>query len=274
MIASPDNPRLTPLLRALTGIEVLVLFGAGVGLFFFPDSTRPLWPWTPAPFGAAFLGAIYLTSLVTVSIMLWSGRWSPARIVLPALFVFTIIVLAISLISLDRLDLGRWSTYLIWLPLYAILPLNAAYHIWLYRRLKPADSIPTPPLWRAYLLAGAALVGLYSIGMILAPTAATAFWPWKIDDFHSQMYSATFLTGAVLTFMVSRTASRIEWITAALAPGMLAFFSLAGLLIVDASARRTDWTQAGTWLWVALFVAILISSLVMLARARRMRAAA
>ena len=46
------------------------------------------------------------------------------------------------------------------------------------------------------------------------------------------------------------------------------------VLIVDASTRRTDWTQAGTWLWVALFVAILISSLVMLARARRMRAAA
>jgi len=274
MVASSTNPRLTLLLRTLTGIEVLVLFAAGVGMYFFPDSTRPLWPWTPAPFNTAFLGAIYLASLVTVFLMAASGRWSPARIVLPSLLVFTVIVLAVSLLYLNQLDLNRWSTWLIWLPLYVILPLNAAYHIWLYRRQPPAESISTPSVWRAYLLGASALVGLYGIGTIIAPATLTAFWPWKIDDFHGRMYSAVFVTGAVLIFTVSRTASRAEWITMALAQGVLALFSIAGLLIVDASARRVDWTQAGAWLWVALFAAALIVSLGMLLRARRMRASA
>jgi len=274
MIASPANPRLTMLLRTLTGIEVLVLFAAGVGLFFFPDNTRPLWPWTPAPFNTAFLGAIYLASLAAVFSMFTSGRWSPARIVLPALLVFTVIVLAVSLLYLNQLDLNRWSTYLIWLPLYVILPLSAAYHIQLYRRQSPADPTPTPSAWRAYLLGVSVVVGLYGIGMIIAPATLTAFWPWKIDEFHGRMYSAVFATGAVLAFMVSRAASRAEWITMAFAQGVLAFFSIAGLLIVDASARRVDWTQAGAWLWATIFVVALLASFGMLLRARRMRASA
>src|SRR3990172_2391118 len=79
MDALDRNLGLTPLLRAVTFIEVIVLFGAGFGLFFLPDLARELWPWPPAPFNTRFLGSIYLTALLPVAVMLIAGRWAPAR---------------------------------------------------------------------------------------------------------------------------------------------------------------------------------------------------
>jgi hypothetical protein len=270
---APDrNPRLAPLLRAVTFVEVIVLFGAGFGLFFLPDLARELWPWPPAPFNTRFLGAIYLASLVTVAMMLATSRWAPARIILPALLAFTAIVLAVSLLNLDYFDLTRWSNW-IWFPLYVVLPINAAYHMWLYRRLPPADPVPTPATWRVYLLGVTIGVGLYGVGLLIAPEALAAFWPWQIDAFHGRMYSAAFITGAVLAWLISRAAAPVEFLTAALAEGVLSFFAIAGLLLVDAQVRRVDWSSPGTWLWVGAFAVMLVASIGMLLRVRGMREA-
>ena len=59
-----SDPRVTTLLLAVTGIEVLVLFGAGVGLLVQPAVIGSIWPWPLTPFNAAFLGAVYSASLV------------------------------------------------------------------------------------------------------------------------------------------------------------------------------------------------------------------
>ena len=108
-----DNPTISSLLRTLTLLEALVLAGAGGGLFFLPESIAALWPWPLSPFNARFLGAIYLSALAAIGLMFAAGRWSPARAVLPTIFIFTAIVLAVSLARLGRLDLhapGAWAT--------------------------------------------------------------------------------------------------------------------------------------------------------------------
>ena len=268
---TPDrNPSLTPLLRVVTFIEVLVLFGAGFGLFFLPDLARELWPWTPAPFNMRFLGSIYLTALVPVAIMLIAGRWAPARGVLPAIFIFTTIVLFVSVFNFYLLDFQRWGTYL-WFVLYIILPINSAYHMGLYRRLPPADPIPTPPAWRAYLLGVTIVLGLYSVALLIAPETFTAFWPWKIDAFHGRMYSAVFASGAAGAWAAARVAARIEFFTAGITQATFGLFSILGLVLVDAAVHRVDWSSPGTWLWVGAFAVMLVASIGMLARVRRMR---
>jgi len=137
------HPRLTPLLRSFTLVELAVLIAAGFALLILPDLARDQWPWTPAPFNTAFLGAIYTTSLVPVAAMLVGSR-APLRVVLPMLAVFTAIVLIVSLFYLEQFQLDRWSNW-VWFPLYVLLPINASYHIWLYRRMSPVSLTPTPP---------------------------------------------------------------------------------------------------------------------------------
>ena len=99
-----ENPSITPFLRAFTLAETLVLVGAGFGLFLFPEITRAQWPWQIAPFNTRFLGAIYLGAMIPIGYMYRSGRWSPTRPVLRAIFTFTFTVLVVSLFYINQFD--------------------------------------------------------------------------------------------------------------------------------------------------------------------------
>jgi hypothetical protein len=263
MLLSNPNPRITPLLRWLTVVEVLVLVGAGVGLFFFTDLARPQWPWEITPFNARFVGAVYLASMIALLMMLVGGRWAPARLVLPMLFTFTFVVLLMTLLELDSFRYERWATW-VWLFLYTVLPINAAYHLWLYRHLRPADPKPVPMPWRQCLAGLALILAAYGALQFLAPEWSSGFWPWRINAFHGRMYSAVFLAGAVGAFALTRAAARIEYLTLGITYGALGFFVLVGLFLVDAALHTVNWAAPGTWLWVAAFaVSLLVGAALM-----------
>jgi len=265
-----ENPPITPLLRGLTVVEVLVLIGAGVGLFFFTDLIRAHWPWEIRPFNARFVGAVYLTSMIAVAMMLAGGRWAPARLVLPMLFAFTFVVLIMSLLGLGNFRYDRLATW-VWFVLYIVLPINAAYHIWLYRRLRPADPTPVPAPWR-YCLSGLGFVlAAYGVAQFFAPEFASAFWPWKIDAFHGQMYSAIFLTGAVGAFVSAHAAAPIEYFTLGITYAVLGIFTILGLVVVDASVHTVVWAAPGTWVWVVAFAISSILGVVLMRYSRAAR---
>lgn len=252
---------LTPLLRTFTLVEVLVLIAAGFALLVLPDLAHDQWPWTPAPFNTAFLGAIYTASIVPISAML-VGRRPPLRVVMPMLAVFTAIVLVVSLFYLEHFQLDRWSNW-VWFPLYVLLPINGAYHIWLYRNQTPAGRIPTPPVWRGYLLGVAVALGAYGLGLLIGPEPLTAFWPWAIDAFHGRMYSAVLIAGAVGAFAMSRVVTRSELATVGLTHATFGLLSVAGLLIVDTAQGRVEWSRTGTWLWVGTMLTGLVGGMLM-----------
>lgn len=248
------NPPISSLLRSITWLEVLVLIVTGGGLFFLPALAREQWPWVIAPFNGRFVGTVYLGSFVSAGFMAFYGRWSPGRIVLPMIFIFTTIVLGVSLFHLDQFDLQRWQPW-IWFLLYVVLPLNSAYHLWLYRAWAPAESTPTPATWRNYALGLSALFGLYGLALLIAPTAVSAFWPWPIDAFHGQMYSVVFITPAVGIFLITRQASKLEWKTLGLTLLVIGACAIIGLLLVDAVVppeKKVNWATAETWIWMAL----------------------
>lgn len=262
------NPPISNLLRGITWLEVLVLIVTGGGLFFLPALAREQWPWVIAPFNGRFVGTVYLGSFVSAGLMAFYGRWSPGRIVLPMIFIFTTIVLGVSLFHLDQFDLQKWQPW-IWFLLYVILPINSAYHLWLYRAWAPAQSAPTPAMWRNYALGLSALFGLYGLALLIAPTAASAFWPWPIDAFHGQMYSVVFITPAVGIFLVTRQASSLEWKTLGLTLLVIGACAIIGLFLVDAVVppeKKVNWAYSGTWGWMALMTLYGVSGAVMILR--------
>lgn len=253
-----DNPEITTLLFVVTAFESAVLLVAGVGLLVAPGVLRPMWPWALTPFNTLLLGAIYSSSLVTTAMVVYVKRWAPTRVVLPMIFIFTAIVLIVCLVYIDRFDFQRWETWL-WFLLYIIIPANAAYHVWLYRNPKPFNPFPLPAPWRGVLLIPTILLGLYGIGLLIAPDKFSSFWPWTLDDFHSRVYSVLYITPATGALLLFGAAATIELLTMGLTQFAGAGIAIVGLVIIDNQVDKIDWSASGTWLWIGSFVVILLT---------------
>jgi hypothetical protein len=188
-------------------------------------------------------------------------RWAPARIVAPMIFLFTVVVLAVSLMNLDRFDLGHYSSWL-WFLLYIGIPANAGYYLWLQRGRKPYVPYPMASPWQMILLAPVALLGLYGLGLLIAPDTFTSFWPWPIDAFHGRMYSVAYLTPAVGALLLWRASAPVELQTMGLTQGVGGLVPLIGLVIVDGNVGgKVDWAASGTWLWLGSFSILFLTGL-------------
>jgi hypothetical protein len=257
-----DNPPIAPQLRAHLLLICLALLAAGVGLFFVSHETRDVWPWDVEPFNMLFLGAVHLASLGTVGLLFWYARWSPARLVLPMLFVFATSVLLVSLLHFGRFDFSRWTAWG-WFVLYASVAINAAAYLWRYRSVPPPAMHPTPLPWRVMLVGLTAGLGLYGTAMFAAPGALTAFWPWPVDDFHGRLYSAVFTTAAVGALGLALVAAPVERLTLGVAYSILGLFAIFSVAIADARQGSINPAEPGTWAWFGLFGVLFAAGLLM-----------
>jgi hypothetical protein len=267
-MTNDDNPRISKLLAAVTWLEVAILFWAGFGLLFYPPVVEPVWPWPLAPFNMRFLGALYSAALIAAVLQASAGRWSPARVVTPMIFIFTLVVTTFSFVHMERFDPGRVETW-IWFGLYLGVCLNTGAHLWLYR----AWPVPRPGkrptgLTREVLRAVLAVAGLYSLALLLAPVAASSFWPWKLDAFHAQLYSVTFLTPALGAWVVLRGATAPDQRALGLTLAAWGALPVLGLALADVAARRIAWGALDTWLWLVLFGAMAAAGAILTIRAR------
>ncbi len=263
------NFTLTPLLRGVTAIETLVLLVFGGGLFFLPAIVRPIWPWVIPPFNASYLGAIYVASFVATGLMVVYGTWSPGRLVTTMIFAFTTIAMLISLAYAGNFAADHTVTVAGWWVLYVGIPLNTGIHLWLYRKLPSPASITLTGAFRALLQIAAALMALYSLGMLAFPAAFSSFWPWGLDDFHARLYIVNYISPAVGLFIVSRGTTRAELLTLGATLSLLGFLQIAGLYWVDVSVNKVNWAAGGTWLWIGHYALIGLLGLALLWRSRR-----
>lgn len=265
-----DNPQITPLLRWVTALECIVLLVSGGGLFFLPAIVGQWWPWSLTPFNTRLLGAIYVASLISTLLLVLYNRWTPARVVVPMILIFTIIVLVVSLTYLPRFI--QPLPTILWIILYIGIPVNAAYHLWLYRTLSPAQPVEIPSVLRWLMRIQAVVLGLYGLGLLIAPTTFAAFWPWGIDDFHGRMYSVAFLTPALGAWLLSHSTTRIDLQTLGLTQIVGGLLPIVGMLIVSPTVppeRQVNWSIAGTWLWTGMFAFIFLMGAVMLLQSRK-----
>ncbi|TGS35619.1 hypothetical protein EN823_14315, partial [bacterium M00.F.Ca.ET.180.01.1.1] len=98
-----------------------------------------------------------------------------------------------------------------------------------------------------------AILGLYGIGMLVVPRVVSSSWPWPVDPFHAQVYSAIFLAGAGGVYLLWKNAPREELLVLGLAQFLVGLLAILGLVITDAAVHRIDWTATKTLCWLALF---------------------
>ena len=257
-----QNRVIPALLLGVSFAEAVVLAGVGVILFLAPSFAHRHWPWELTPFNTRFLGAVYLASLAAVAVLVAVARWSAARLVLPMVLAFTALVLVVSLAYAARFHWGRPGTWA-WFFLYIALPLNSAYFLWRDRATEPLLRL------RAATVAAAAPLAAYGVALLVAPRAATDFWPWPIDSFHGRLYSAAFATLATGLACLPRATPAAARVALGLASLVVGTLAPVGLAVVDADVHRVDWSRAGTIAWLAVFGAIAAVGAVLLCAPRR-----
>lgn len=271
-MARNENPQLHPALRLFSAGVILVLL-VGVGLFVAPSLVRPRWPWDVAPFNARFLGGFYTAELAVMLFLLVWNRWSPGRLILVMAFAFTLVVTATSLVHHGMFNFARKAPW-IWYAVYILSVLVSGFALWASRR-KPAVAGPAvPPALGRWLFLEWVLLALYGAGLLVRPLQASAFWPWPIDIFHAQTYSAVFLSGAAGVLLVSRNGTREDFTVLGVAELMVGVLAILGLAITDAQVHRVTWSAPGTVAWLALFALIAASGAQKLVHTRAMQSSA
>jgi hypothetical protein len=251
---------LSPVLLGVTAVESVVLLVASAALLLAPDFTSDQWAWELAPFNTRFLGAIYASSFVPVVLLAVFNSWSAGRVTLPMIVSFTVVALAASLIHLDRFEFERWGAW-VWFVLYIGIPLNGAIHLWMYRDRPTQGATQPGKNWRLVMQLWAAAWLAYALLLFAAPGVATDFWPWPVDTFHSQVYSAIFVAGGVGSLIASRKASERDYLALGLAFIVLGTVAIAAMIVVDLELERVDWGAAGTFGWLVMFALTLVMGL-------------
>jgi hypothetical protein len=265
-----DAPRLTRFFWNLTWLEAVVLAGAGVLPFVLPDFSTKHAPWQTGPFNMRFVGAVYLASLTAVLMLLRNFGWVVARLALRMLAVFTAGVLVTSVVYTEAFLWNRPLTWA-WFALYLILPINAAFHIWKYRSFAAVHTTPHNTAWQAVLTVQGTSSVLYGLMLLIAPGFSTAFWPWAVDALHGRLYSAIFLTLGVAALNLRTHASRVERALLGWTQVVLGVAVPFALIWTDLERQRVNWTLAGVWSWLSVFVAFFCIGMGLLMATRQPR---
>ncbi len=261
-----EDRRVSPWLAGITALEVVVLVIAGGGLLLGVDAVRAIWPWPLAPFHARYLGAVYTAALIAAAWQAGHPRWSPARLVTTMIFTFTLAVTIGSCLHLDRFAASDPSAW-IWFVLYVGVCANAFAHLWAYRTW-PRPGAPGLRTERPVLAAQCLLLGGYGLAMLVFGSTLGVGWPWPVDTFHAQVYSAAYLTPAAGAWVLRESASRSDWRTMGWTQTAWGALPILGVAWVDLTARRLDWQRPATLAWFAGHALIAALGLWMLARAR------
>jgi hypothetical protein len=259
-------------MRWMLVVASLLVFLAGAPLLLVADQTAKYFAWTISPqITAAFLGASYWSSGLFELLSSRERIWGRARLAVPAVLVFTILTLIVTLVHINRFHfdfpftdadarttdpLTLFGTWM-WLAIYAGVPL--AMGIILIRQARmPGDDPPVaaPLGWwvRAIIITQASLLIVVGLGLLLAPAAVAPQWPWKLTALTARAVGAWLiglsLTGVQALYENDRTR---------LGPaGVVAFtWGIAQLAIVALFANSIDWTRPSTGPYVAFLVSVL-----------------
>jgi hypothetical protein len=251
-------------LNLLTHLAVWPLVGLsavfGPMLFFLPDLTDQFWSWPiQPPMSAVVLGAGYLLGMVAFGTLLIRNRWHAFNVAIPTTWVFAIVMLAATLIHLERFFVGTMR-FNVWFVIYVVLPILLPV-IWLLNRRRGAPRRPDDLvfIWpvRIALLAGGVLVITFGLFMFVYPPGAAAVWPWLLTPLMSRMLSGWVLflgmAGCLVFFEPRYSAYRFTL------PGIVIW----GLTLLAGSLLHLDdfnFQRLSPWLWFLAVLGLIVGT--------------
>jgi hypothetical protein len=190
---------------------------AGFLLFPLAEETDRFFSWTiQPPLTAAFMGAAYWAALVLIGSAARSANWEEARPALVPVTTIALLLLAATLIHLDKFDLDSLFGWF-WLIVYCAVPPLMAVLMWRQAQTAPAEPVaghPVPAPLRAALLLQAAVMGAIGVAMFVEPSTAEDLWPWMLTPLTARAVSA-FLIGFAAAAVYAAVENRLERFTGA-----------------------------------------------------------
>ena len=257
------RPLTAGLRRLLLVASVLVLL-AGIPLYLGTEQTDLYFAWTvKPPITAAFLGAAYWASCVLEFLSARERLWARARLAVPAVLVFTTLMLLATLLHLDRFQfdspnvVARGVTWA-WLAIYVGVPPAAL--VLLIRQLRvpggdPPRLAPLPVWMRLALAVHAAVMIALGVALLLAPRTAAVLWPWMLTPLTARAVGAWLaglgVAAAAAWWENDFVRARVGFITYAL----LAALQFVALVRFPGAL---DWSLPGSWLYVVFLLSIFV----------------
>jgi hypothetical protein len=246
-----------PGLRWFFRVAAVLALIAGFLLFALATETDRFFSWTiEPPLTAAFLGAAYWAACVLLTWAARQQRWARARSVLPPVFVIAVLLLAATLIRLDKFDLDSLFGWF-WLGVYVVVPPLLVFLV--VEQVRSAGpvrrgEIPLPAPARGILAAQGAVMVVLGAILFVAPSTADELWPWTLTPLTAEAVGA-FLAG----FGLAAAAALWEDDLDRLRGAALAYAALGALELAAVAIHSGDLTSSGlgTTLYVALWVSVM-----------------
>lgn len=256
MIPNPPEPArddaILPVTRVLAAGVIPFLLAAFLILYIRPQTTARFFAWEiGSPLTAALMGAGYLGGACFFGRLLGERRWHRVGGGFPAVAVFTLFMLATTLLHWDAFDPTHWP-FLVWLVIYLVTPIAV---LWVWRlnrrrdpgRPEPGDVVVPPVACRVVLIAGVALL-LMAVFIFIVPQSAVAVWPWPQTPLTARVMAgwlALLGTGALtLSFERRWSGWRIP---------LQSIIVWQALLAAAFALRRGAFGPAGPLNWFTLF---------------------
>jgi hypothetical protein len=250
------TPPTSPGLRWFFGVSAVLAVIAGIELFIGASDTDRFFSWTiDPPLTAAFIGAAYWAACVLLT---WAARqpdWPRARTALPPVFTIAVLLLAATLIHLDRFHHDLYGRF--WVAVYVIVVPMLAYLIWAQHKGEGAATSRSRPLadWlRAALGLQSAMLLVFGILLFAAPVGMHSIWPWPLTPLTGRAIGA-FLCG----FGVAAAFAVRENDLDRLYGSALAWTTLGSLELLAVALHGDDLTASdlATALYLAFFASVL-----------------
>jgi len=242
--------------KPLSSFAKLVLLGAGglaviAGpiLYLLPNDTEAYFAWTIRhPLTPVYMGASYFAGIGNL-LAIRANRWSLARVQVPAIIVFSFLMLVATLL---HIPIFNWSHPIAWawLAVYVVSPVAALFLFLQMERGFQAPAVESqrlPAFFSSGMLALAVLYGAVGLGLFLLPNQMAALWPWSLTPLTSRVIGGWWFSGAALQFMLAKQ----ETLHTAYV-GLFANVLVTSLLLVGALIHRDDFDgpQVSIWLYL------------------------
>lgn len=246
-------------IRRLTKAISLLAVVVGPLLFLLPEHTNTLFAWTISPpFTAAFLGGAYTTALVLELLAAREPSWTRARVVYPAMLLFTTLTLIATLLHLDKFHFNGTGLALItawlWLVIYAVAPPVMLILLVMQLRSSGVDLLrraQLPAWFRTVLIVQAAvMMGLGAV-LFIAPTTVSSIWPWALTPLTAQAVAAWMLG---LGLAVAHMALENDWERIYIGLAGDVVVGVLQLVAVARFAGTINWSAPNGWVYLLFLV--------------------